>query len=94
MSDDDAKLDLRLRKLRFRSWHRGMREADLLLGSFADSVLGSLTEAEIDQYELLLETPDTDLLPWLTGERPVPETARSALLDKVLAHSRAGTAKR
>jgi hypothetical protein len=36
MPDDREALDTLRRKLRFRAWHRGTREADLLIGSFAD----------------------------------------------------------
>ena len=81
-------LDARRRKLLFRSWHRGMREMDLILGAFADARIASLNEAEIAQYELLLEIPDTELLPWLTGERPVPEEFDIGILRTILAFSR------
>src|SRR3569623_3354477 len=67
-------LDARRRKLLFRSWHRGMREMDLILGSFADAEIGALTGDEIDQYERLLDIPDTEFLPLITGERPIPDT--------------------
>ena len=65
-------LDARRRKLLFRSWHRGMREMDLILGSFADAEIGALTDDEIDQYERLLDIPDTEFLPMVTGEQPIP----------------------
>jgi antitoxin CptB len=70
-------LDARRRKLLVRSWRRGMREMDLILGGFADAEIDILTDAEIDQYEELLDIPDTDLLPWLTGERLPPEEVAS-----------------
>lgn len=78
-------LDARRKKLLFRSWHRGMREMDLLLGAFADARIGSLTEAEIDQYERLLEVVDTELLPVLTGERPVPAGEHAGMLNEIAA---------
>lgn len=81
-------LDHRRRKLLFRSWHRGMREMDLILGSFADAEISALTESEIDQYEKLLEIPDTELLPWITGERPIPAEHDIAILRRVLAFRR------
>ncbi|HTV71350.1 MAG TPA: succinate dehydrogenase assembly factor 2 [Rhizobiaceae bacterium] len=70
-------LDARRRKLLVRSWRRGMREMDLILGGFADAEIETLTDAEIDQYEELLDIPDTDLLPWLTGERLPPDEVAS-----------------
>ncbi len=68
-----ADLDVRRRRILFRSWHRGIREMDLLMGQFADARIGDLTEAELDDYEALIEVPDRDLFRWLTDEARVPE---------------------
>ena len=65
-------LDARRRKIRFRCWHRGMREVDLLLGSFADARLAHLGEAELDELEALMEALDRDVFKWLSGEGAVP----------------------
>jgi len=65
-------LDVRRRKILFRSWHRGMREMDLIMGRFADSALAELSEAELSDFERLIELPDRDLLAWVTGESDVP----------------------
>jgi len=78
-------LEPRRAKLLFRSWHRGMREMDLILGQFADTQIAALTDAELDQYERLLDITDTEFLPWITGERPVPANLDSPLLQKILA---------
>jgi antitoxin CptB len=66
--------DTRLKKLLFRSQHRGTRESDLLLGGFAASHLAAMTPAQLDRYEALLEENDADLLAWITG-RSVPPSA-------------------
>lgn len=78
-------LSARRRKLLFRSWHRGMREMDLILGSFADARIGGLTDDEIDQYERLLEIDDTQLLPVLTGEQPLDTVAEIEITKKIMA---------
>jgi antitoxin CptB len=78
-------LEPRRAKLLFRSWHRGMREMDLILGRFADAEIGVLTGDEIDQYERLLDISDTDLLPWITGQQPIPENLGLPILNKVIA---------
>lgn len=78
-------LEPRRAKLLFRSWHRGMREMDLILGRFADAEIASLTSEEIDQYEKLLDISDTELLPWITGQNPVPEDLGLPILQKVVA---------
>ena len=77
----------RRRRARFRSWHRGMREADLILGGFADRHMGTLSEAELDAYEALLDIPDADLLRWVTGEAQVPAGADTALFRRIVAHA-------
>ncbi|MGE0282647.1 MAG: succinate dehydrogenase assembly factor 2 [Rhizobiaceae bacterium] len=78
-------LDVRRRKLLFRSWHRGMREMDLILGSFADAEIENLTDGEIGQYEALLEISDTELMPWLTGKQPAPVEASPQIVNKIMA---------
>ena len=77
--------DARLKKLRFRAWRRGFREADLILGPFADKHVRAMGEAELDAFERLLEVPDQDLYAWIVGrEEPWPEFA-SPLLDRIKA---------
>lgn len=70
--DSGTERAIRLRKLKFRSWHRGIKEMDLILGHFADSTLESLSDAELDTYEELIEVADTSLYNWLTGRENVP----------------------
>jgi antitoxin CptB len=82
-------LDARRRKLLFRSWHRGMREMDLILGGFADGAIHELSEVELDEYEALLELQDADLLSWVTGERPVPPVHDTAMFRKILSARKA-----
>jgi antitoxin CptB len=65
-------LDVRRRKLLFRAWHRGLREVDLILGRFADGHVETLNQAEMTEFETLMDVPDGQLLAWLTGEADVP----------------------
>lgn len=64
--------DPRRKRLLFRSWHRGTREADLILGSFADRHLADFDDGQLDRYEALLTLPDPDLFEWLTGRAAPP----------------------
>ena len=64
--------DVRLKRLRFRSWHRGFKEADLILGHFADTHLHELTPEQLDRYEALLAEEDQVLYGWIVGREPVP----------------------
>ena len=63
----------RLKRLRFRAWRRGFREADLILGPFADSHGPSLTQTQLDTFERLLEQPDPDLYAWIVGQADAPD---------------------
>jgi antitoxin CptB len=65
-------IDIRRKRLLFRSWHRGTREMDLLLGSFAEQHLAALNEAQLDRYEALLENSDDQLFDWITGRVAPP----------------------
>ncbi len=70
MAEDDS----RLSKLRYLAWRRGFREADLILGPFADTRLETMSPPELDAFEALLEVPDQDLYGWIMG-REAPEAA-------------------
>jgi antitoxin CptB len=66
--------DIRRKRLLFRSWHRGTKETDLLLGSFAERHLAGFSEAQLDRYEALLDSGDGDLFDWITGRAaPSPD---------------------
>lgn len=65
-----AGLDPRRRRLLFRAWRRGMRELDLAFGQFADAQLAGMGEAELAEFERLLDVPDTQMLAWIMGDAP------------------------
>ncbi len=65
-------LATRRKRLTYRSWHRGFKENDLLLGSFADAHLARLDAEQLDRYEALLEQPDADIFNWMTKTEAVP----------------------
>lgn len=62
----------RLKRLRMRSWRRGTKEMDLILGPFADGRLAGLEPAALADYERLLEENDQDLYLWVTGAATAP----------------------
>jgi antitoxin CptB len=71
---DSSPLDIRRKRLLFRSWHRGTREADLILGSFAESHLTGFDDPQLDRFEALLEVPDAELFDWINRRAsPSPE---------------------
>jgi antitoxin CptB len=62
----------RLKRLRFRAWHRGTKEADLLIGGFFDRHHETWSDEEVDWYERLLEEQDVDIMAWAIGAQSVP----------------------
>ena len=86
MDDHEA----RLKRVTMRSWRRGTREMDLILGPFADAELAGLEADSLDAYELLLDENDQDLYPWITarlGGRTAGPQAHAAMLDRIAAHA-------
>ena len=76
-------LDPRRRRLLFRSWHRGIREMDLVLGRFADAHIAALSEPELDEYERWLEVPDQRIFAWVNGAQSVPAEVDTALFRRL-----------
>ncbi|TMK35429.1 MAG: succinate dehydrogenase assembly factor 2 [Alphaproteobacteria bacterium] len=70
MSSPDP--DIRRKRLFYRAWHRGTREADLLLGSFAEAYLCAFDAAQLDRFEALLECPDAELFDWINVRAAPP----------------------
>jgi antitoxin CptB len=64
--------DIRRKRLLFRSWHRGTRESDLILGRFAEAHLAGFDDGQLDRYEALLECADADLFDWVGRRAPPP----------------------
>jgi antitoxin CptB len=75
--------DARLKKLKFRAWRRGFREADLILGPFADKHVGTFSPAELDWFEALLEQPDQDLYAWIVGTAPTPSAYDGEIMNRI-----------
>ena len=71
--------ETRLKRLKMRSWRRGTKEMDLILGPFSDSELGRLSARELDAYEALLEENDHDLYLWASGKETAPASLRDIL---------------
>jgi antitoxin CptB len=65
--------EARLKRMAMRSWRRGTKEMDLVLGPFADAHLAGMDAATLDLYDALLHENDQDLLPWVLGQVPPPD---------------------
>lgn len=79
-------MDTRLKRLQFRAWHRGTREADYMIGCFFDRFASNWSEAELLWFEDLLEEDDVDVMAWALRTQTVPDRfagAQMALMQKL-----------
>jgi antitoxin CptB len=64
--------EARLKRMKMRSWRRGTKEMDMILGPYADVHLAGMDEARLVLFDRLLWENDQDLLPWVLGQNPSP----------------------
>jgi antitoxin CptB len=75
--------DVRLKRLHFRAWHRGTKEADLMMGGYFDRLSQGWDEVAIEWFEILLNEDDVDIMAWAIGTQPAPERFRGAMLERM-----------
>ncbi|KAA5804882.1 succinate dehydrogenase assembly factor 2 [Alkalicaulis satelles] len=75
----------RRKRLLFRAWRRGFKEADLIMGRFAEARLETLSSDELDAFERLLDAPDTEVYGWITGTIETPRNFDTPVLDALKA---------
>lgn len=85
--------ELRRKRLLFRSWHRGTRESDLILGRFADAHLAGFDQSQLERYEALLDCSDADLFDWVAGRTAPPSAQDTDVMRLLLAFRHAPPAK-
>ncbi len=73
----------RLAAARFRAWHRGTREADLLIGGFFDAHHASWTRDERAQFAAMLEEQDVDIMAWAHGTAEPPERFEGPMIEEL-----------
>ena len=89
MADIDVRPNERLGRISFRAWRRGFREADLVLGPFADRIGPTLTDAELTDFEALLaQDDDHELYAWIIETQPTPAAYETVLMSKIRAFMR------
>lgn len=72
--------DIRLKRLRFRAWHRGTKEADLMVGGFFDTFSEQWNDAEIAWFEGLMDEEDVEIMAWAMGVEPTPARLEGAMM--------------
>ncbi len=85
-NQEPTETEKKRKQLTFRSWHRGTKEMDLIMGSFADKYLKSFSTEELDQYERILQYSDPDLYNWITGKEDAPANIIDNVFEKLMSH--------
>ncbi|MEM7068705.1 MAG: succinate dehydrogenase assembly factor 2 [Pseudomonadota bacterium] len=80
---NDTEKEIRLKRLKYRANHRGIKEMDIILGGFADQYLSSLSDIEVDDFEALMAEHDRDLIVWFTGEQAFPHDDLRSIFDLI-----------
>ena len=80
--------ETRIGRIIFRAWRRGFREADLILGPFAETHVRSMDEAQLSAFEALLGQEDQDLYAWITGAVEAPAAFEGPMLSKLIEFGR------
>lgn len=76
-------IEIRRKKLRFRAAHRGLKELDLFIGSFAEASVSDMDDGQLDEFEAILDVPDNIMLDWIMG-RQTPEYPAGGVLEAIL----------
>ena len=76
--------DITRKRLRFRAWHRGTKELDLIFGPFADAHLAAFDREELEQFEALLAIPDPVIMDWVLYRIQSGPGEDNALLERVV----------
>lgn len=73
--------EARVKRLKFRAWHRGTREADYMIGGFFDRYHSQWGANEIEWFERLLDEEDVDIMGWALGTLAVPAEYAGVLME-------------
>ena len=84
---------IRRKRLRYRAWHRGTKEMDLVLGPYADAHTDSMDAGELDRLEALMNEEDPPLLKWVMGQEVPPDNVDQAFLADLIADHQARMSK-
>lgn len=85
MSQNET-LENKRKRLIFRSEHRGTKEMDLIMGSFAKKYIPDFAADELALYDEILEHSDPDLYNWLTKKETPPSQHINSVLERLLDH--------
>ena len=72
-----------LKRVLYRAAYRGGKEADRLLGGFAQEYAPSLSLQDLQDLDHLLQQDDEVIFSWIDEQSPVPPTFTTPLLNRL-----------
>lgn len=80
---DRNDIEIAQKRLRYRSWHRGTKELDFILGHYIDAHIAGFDMVQLARFEQLFSHEETDLQQWLMGQKPMPPSPEGELLAEI-----------
>lgn len=77
--------ETRMKRISYRAWHRGTREADMMIGGFFDHHGAGLDDEALARFERLLDEQDVDIMAWAMGTQPVPTEFQGPMMETMRA---------
>lgn len=87
-------LEIRRKKLLHRARYRGFKEADILVGGFAEDALPGMTEPDLDAFEAILEAGDHEIYAWVSANASPPDAIDLNLVERMRAFDAAAKIRR
>jgi antitoxin CptB len=75
--------ELRRRRALYRATHRGSKELDFLLGRFAQQSIESMSDADIETLERLIDVPDPEIAASFYEGQAFGDEALDALIERL-----------
>lgn len=73
--------EARLKRLYYRAWHRGTREADYMIGGFFDAHSASWDEDALAWFETIIDEQDVDIMSWALGRSDPPAHLNGPMVE-------------
>lgn len=77
-------MDLLRKKLLYKSWHRGCKETDIILGEFAKTMIEKLTDKDLEAFAVIVESSDNKIYDAAVGRIPIPDSFDEELFKRII----------
>eukprot|EP00823_Brevimastigomonas_motovehiculus_P002543 TRINITY_DN1547_c2_g1_i1.p1 TRINITY_DN1547_c2_g1~~TRINITY_DN1547_c2_g1_i1.p1 ORF type:complete len:138 (-),score=22.52 TRINITY_DN1547_c2_g1_i1:291-704(-) len=76
-------MEAKRKRLVHRSKQRGFLELELILGTWSEKYINTLTDEEVLQYEKIVHAENPDLLNWLVNGKECPKEMDGTVMVKL-----------